>query len=98
MMTRINCMIVGFSLLSCSLVAMDKSRALALWQQNNKLELQIWEQNNKRQLVLEAELRLRRDAKLEEKRLSNAATMDRESYLQRYGTPEEYFSYTRGVE
>ncbi len=90
-MTKINCMIVGFSFLGCSLVAMDKnglsleqklaigrraesmqpsvSRELALWQQNNKLELQIWEQNNKRQLISEAESRLWRDAKLEERRL-----------------------------
>lgn len=94
-MTKINCMVLGFSLGSFSLGAMDKSywmleqrlmvgRRLESMQPDKSRELQLWQRNN----MLELEIERQRNMKLlefEQKRLSHAMVMDRKTWTQRYG-------------
>ena len=60
-MTKINCMILGFSLMGCSIVAMDRNtltkeerlrigRILEYMEPNASRRLDRWERNNKSEL------------------------------------------------
>jgi hypothetical protein len=100
-MMKMNYVILS-CMMSCSLVAMKSNgltreefgRMLGDMRPTDRLRLETLRGNDVRKQNLKSEYKMQ----IENRRLSHSKTMDRESYLQRHGTPEEYFSYTRGAE
>jgi hypothetical protein len=93
--------------LNCSVFAMDYDgltpeqklrlgRKLENMEPDNRRQLRLWQENNRRDLEMENKENLK-ILEFEGKRLIHELTMDRETYLQRYGTPEELYRYTERI-